>query len=104
MIKIGQWQFDGPYAQVGNLNNAQGVYVILGRNSTADNWTVVDVGESGEGVYDRVLNHDRENCWKRQGFQYLAVSVLYTPGYSDAQRRVIEQALRNLFQPACGVR
>ena len=99
-INIGKYNFEGPFTSTGNLKNQSGVYAILGRNSDADRWNVVDVGESGT-VRERVENHDREPCWKRQGYRQLAVAAYYCP---EAQRMRIEQELRAQFNPPCGDR
>jgi len=102
-MEIGRWNFEGPWEQASNLINAQGLYAVLGRNSSWDTWTVIDIGQSSD-VRNRVENHDRADCWSRQGFTVLAVAVLYTLGWTEAQRLRIEQELRQQYSPACGVR
>ena len=99
-INIGKYNFQGPFSSTSSLKNQSGVYAILGRNSQSERWTVVDIGESGT-VRDRVENHDREPCWKRQGYRQLAVAAYYCP---EAQRMKIEQELRNQYDPPCGDR
>jgi len=61
MINIGNYSFEGPYSNVGYLQNRSGVYVILSASNH-----VVDVGESAT-VKDRIENHDRKFCWQRHG-------------------------------------
>ena len=102
-MKLGRWNFEGPWAQVGSLSKAQGVYAILGRNNSWESWSVVDIGQSGD-VNDRVGNHDRSECWRRQGYRELQVAVLYTPGWTETQRVALEQELRRQYSPSCGVR
>lgn len=46
-VSILDHPFEGPFADTFSLKNQPGVYVILGNNG-GDNWTVVDVGESGD--------------------------------------------------------
>jgi len=99
-IKIGNYNFDGPYADTSKLKNQSGVYVILGRSGSAHNWNVVDVGESAT-VRDRVQNHDRAPCWKRQGNSELQVAANYC---NEQQRMRLEQDLRERFDPPCGKR
>ncbi|MET0003657.1 MAG: hypothetical protein ABW087_08550 [Candidatus Thiodiazotropha sp.] len=99
-IKIGNYNFDGPYTNTGNLKNLSGVYAILGRSTPGQNWSVVDIGESAT-VKDRVENHDRSDCWKRQGHSTLAVAAYYC---NETQRMRIERELRNKFNPPCGER
>ncbi len=99
-ITIGKYNFQGPFSSTSSLKNQSGVYVILGRNSQPEPWTVVDIGESGT-VRERVENHDRAPCWNRQGYNQLAVAAYYC---AEAQRMRIEQELRAQFNPPCGDR
>lgn len=99
-ISIGRYNFDGPFSDPGSLRAQSGVYAVLGRNSDSERWNVVDVGES-ENVRDRVANHDRADCWKRQGYRQLA----YAAYYCDQRTRTqVEQELRKQFNPPCGDR
>lgn len=102
-MQLGRWNFQGPWAQVSSLSKAQGVYAILGRNNSWESWSVVDIGQAGD-VNDRVSNHDRSDCWRRQGYRELQVAVLYTPGWTETQRVTVEQELRRQYSPLCGVR
>jgi hypothetical protein len=63
---------------------------------------LVDVGESAE-VKSRIENHDRKDCWPKYCTGTLTASVLYTPNLHQAGRRKIEQAIRDQYQPPCGV-
>jgi len=99
-IKIGNYNFEGPFASVDELKKQSGVYVVLGRNASTDRWNVVDVGES-ENVHDRMDNHDRSDCWRRQGYASIMVAVYYC---NEQQRMRIEQELREQFNPPCGKR
>mgnify|MGYP001614479284 FL=1 len=98
-IKIGNYNFEGPFDSTNSLRKQSGVYVILGRNTDAETWKVVDIGEAGD-VQERVTNHDRSDCWKRQCYQRpLQVAVLYC---NERDRMRIEQELRAQFNPPCG--
>ena len=99
-ITIGNYSFDGPFTNAASLENQSGVYSILGRSKQANKWSVVDIGESA-GVRDRVENHDRADCWKRQGHASLAVAAHYCESNS---RLNIESALRTQYNPPCGDR
>lgn len=99
-IKIGNYNFEGPFSSTTSLKMQSGVYVILGRNSATGNWTVVDIGESGS-VRERIENHDRAPCWRNRGYQEIAVAVFYC---NESQRMTIELQLRNQFNPPCGER
>jgi hypothetical protein len=77
------------------------VYAIL-TPTTANRYKVVDVGESAH-VKDRVVNHDRKACWRRNanpgGIYY---TVHYTPGMQQAGRKAIEKKVRDKHHPSCG--
>ena len=100
-MKIGNYEFEGPFPieQTWQVQNRSGVYVIL--TGTLNNrYKVLDVGES-ESLRDRIENHDREDCWRRNRQAGLYVAVLYC----DEQSRMrIEEDLRATFSPVCGVR
>jgi len=96
-IKIGNYNFDGPYGSTNSLENKSGVYVILDCNSN-DSCKVIDIGESKE-VKDRVENHDREGCWTRNVSNTRKYAVKYC---SESDRMQIEQELRKQYNPPCG--
>lgn len=98
-IKIGSYNFDGPWSSTDSLRNDSGVYAILGSNEPGRH-VVLDVGESAT-VRDRVAQHDRHDQWRRCGYRTLHVAACYT---NAATRMLIERELRNTFKPACGVR
>lgn len=97
-ITVGRFTFEGPFTDTRNLRNTSGVYCILdavgGRNN------VVDIGESAD-VRARVNGHDRKACWSRNSRGTLMVAAFYT-GATD--RFLVEQELRRLFNPPCGIR
>ena len=93
--------FLDPVSTTSTLRDSSGVYVILTRKNSTENFTLVDVGESAT-VKTRVDNHDRSNCWNRNKQGELKVSVLYTP--SQSERMEIEQAIRAKYRPVCGDR
>lgn len=100
-MKIGRYEFEGPYSTVDKLEDKAGIYVILVfRNNT---YYVIDVGESAT-VKSRVANHDRSLEWKKQGPGDLFVVVLYTTNIQQTGRIQIEQELRKMYSPPCGVR
>jgi len=99
-IQIGNYQFEGPYNSTDHLQDRSGVYAIL--DAQQSQTLVVDIGESS-GVKSRVENHDRKDCWQRNYRGKLQVAVLYTPQQQQQGRKLIEQQLRNQFNPSCGV-
>ena len=99
-IKIGNYNFEGPYTSTTNLKNQSGLYAILGRKSENQKWNVIDIGESSQ-VKERVDNHDRSDCWNRQGYSTIAAAVYYC---NEQERMRIEKELRSHFNPPCGER
>jgi hypothetical protein len=97
-IDINHYKFKGPYENVDKLEDDSGVYVILCKEGK--NYYPIDVGES-ETVKERVENHDRWNCWKKECSGNLTVAVHYV---DEIERKEIEQDIRYLFGPPCGER
>jgi hypothetical protein len=97
-IKLGKYQFEGPYTSVNSLDDRSGVYAILCYNGQ---YRVIDIGESAE-VKTRVTNHDRQGCWTRNCTSTLAYAVYYTSYLQQSGRMAIEQELRKLYDPPCG--
>lgn len=99
-ITIGNYSFEGPFANAESLRNNSGVYAILSRRNGTDRYTVIDIGEAG-WVRDRVANHDRRDQWARTNHGTLAVAALYC---DETARMRIERELRAQYTPVCGVR
>ena len=97
-IRIGNYDFEGPFMSTSSLKSQSGVYAILGRNSVNEDWNVVDIGESGD-VKKRVENHNRKNCWEAQNYTILNCAAYYC---NIIARHSIEKELRNIFKPPCG--
>lgn len=95
------YQFEGAWSDPNNLESRSGVYVIWCKSG--DNWNVIDVGES-HNVKERVLNHDRSDCWNRNCRGTLYYSATYTPNQQQAGRMEVEQYIRNQTNPPCGDR
>lgn len=101
-ITIEGHRFEGPYTDTSRLKDQAGVYVILDRRADG-RWHVIDVGES-EQVKTRVESHDRKDCWERHRQGTLGVAVVYTPGWTAAQRRALESRIRQTYSSPCGDR
>jgi len=102
-IVLAGYTFEGPHTLPSSLANRAGVYAIMAQTST-NNYKVVDVGESAT-VRQRVENHDRTDCWRRNSTPYgPRYAVLYTPGVQQPGRVKIEQRIRNTYNPPCGDR
>ena len=101
-VRICGYDFEGPFLNSGTLKEQPGVYVILDKRSD-NKWYVLDVGES-EAIRTRVENHDRSECWARNRKGRLGCAVLYTPGWTNSQRRQLEKKIRDKYDPNCGSR
>lgn len=100
-ITIGNYSCEGPFSDPASLKNRSGVYSVLTRASTGGTYSVVDIGEAG-AVRDRVTNHDRQDCWKRNKKQ---AGLSYAAYYCDERTRMsVEKTLRDKYTPPCGDR
>ena len=94
------YRFEGAFRNPGELQASPGVYVIWCR--TGDSWKPIDVGEA-EDVRARVLSHDRKDCWNRNCSAEIWFAAHYTAGMTEAARREVENRLRILENPPCGL-
>ncbi len=101
-MRIGRYQFEGPYNTTDALQDRSGVYAILDLRRDG-NYYLIDVGESKE-VRTRVERHDRQSCWRRNQLGTLAVAVFYTLHLQKLRRMAIEQEIRSQYSLACGIR
>lgn len=88
--------FEGPYQIGKKLIDRAAVYVIL----TSDN-SVVDVGQSGEAG-TRLVNHDRSNCWSRNGGTQFVVKWMPSKIHTREDRERLEKSIRDRYTPTCG--
>lgn len=102
VINIGRYRFEGPAYVKAAIKDAAGVYAVLDDRGN-DGIFVLDVGESGR-IRTRIESHDREFCWQRNRRGRICYAAVYMPGSPSERRRAVEEELRRLFSPACGVR
>lgn len=100
-IKIGDYNFEGPFITTDSISDDSGVYCILCKND--QQYNVIDIGESATPK-TRLDTHDRRTCWKRECNGTVYFSILYTPQKHQAGRMEIEQELRDIYNPPCGKR
>ncbi len=92
---------EGCWTDPNNIEARSGVYIIwCGDDSPSK---VIDVGEAHD-VSNRVLDHDRSDCWKRYCQNKIWYSAIYTPNQQQAGRKIIEQKIRQQENPPCGER
>jgi len=99
-VKIGGYTFQGWYSYASTLDDKSGVYAI-GCEKDGKH-TVLDVGEAAK-VKERVENHDRKDCWKKncKGGTIKYAQHL-TPNKQQAGRKEIEKEIREKENPPCG--
>lgn len=96
-MQILSYDFQGPYdPNRGFTNDFPAIYVILDSNRS-----VIDVGETGS-INERFPNHDRKSCWLVKGIGRLDLYI-YKESEEDI-RRSIESAIRNAYNPPCGIK
>lgn len=101
-VSLGRHQFT-VFSNTADLQDRSGIYAILDEPRYGGNYKVLDIGESAT-VKTRVENHDRQNCWMRNQQGILRYAVLYTLHSQQRGRKEIEQELRALYRPVCGIR
>ena len=95
-MTLGNYTFYGPYDPNGTFTTDFGaVYAIID-----DTPKVLDVGQTSS-VNSRIPFHDRKECWDRNktGMAHLYVFV----NSSEQDRVQIEQSIRRLYNPVCGI-
>lgn len=94
-VQILSYNFQGPFDPNKGFNNDfAAVYVILDSNTT-----VIDVGETGN-INGRFPNHERTSCWLIHSNGKINLYIYLES--SEDNRRVIESAIRNAYNPPCG--
>jgi len=95
------YTFDGAHTDPSLLEARAGVYVVWCKNG--DDWHILDVGEAGD-VQNRLLTHDREDCWRRNCEGVIYFSATYTPNMPRSGRMRIEATVRAAIGAPCGTR
>jgi hypothetical protein len=97
-IRLGKYSFSGPIESIDNIHDRSGIYAIV-CNVDNENF-LLDVGESSK-LRTRIENHDKKDCWIKNCNGQLKIFVHYTLFLKQSGRIIIEQELRELFQPNC---
>lgn len=96
-VQISSYNFQGYYdPNRGFVNDFPAVYAILDSNSS-----IIDVGET-ENINNRFPDHDRKSCWLIKGIGRLDLYIYKES--SENNRRLIESAIRNAYNPPCGLK
>lgn len=106
-ISIGKYNFEGSYQfKLFNPKNVQGIYAILIPGSTPGKYLLIYIGQSSDFSNRGIDNtHHAYSCWIKQAKteQNLFVAFLNLTGYSEQQRKNIEEELIAEFQPTCNM-
>lgn len=100
-VKLKNYLFEGPFFSINRIEDRSGIYAILSFDN--EKIYVIDIGESSE-VKTRLENHDRKDCWEKNCRGTFTISVYYTPNLQQSGRKLIEQELRDWYDPVCGDR
>lgn len=97
-IKLGKYSFTGPVASIDRPNEKRGVYAIVCKMD--GEYFLLDIVDSSK-LRTRGENKDKMDCWIKHCNGQLMIFVHNTPLLKQQGRILIEQELRELFQPAC---
>lgn len=99
-MKIGNYEFDGPFFSIPSLEDRPGVYAILCVKD--EKFDLIDVGEA-RAVKTGVQKNKRKECWNINALDgILKFVVYYVSDIKQSGRRKIEQELREEYKPPCG--
>ena len=90
-IKIGQYDFEGPYFSTEKLREQPGVYAILCPEE--GKFSVIDVSEASD-VKSGVESSGRADCWQKNSSGTFMVAAYYPASLQKDARLEIERAIR----------
>lgn len=97
-IKLGKYSFTGPVESIDQIRDRSGEYAIVCKKD--NELFLLDVGESTK-LRTRIENYDRKECWITNCNGQLIIYVHYTPFAKQKRRIVVENEIREQFQPGC---
>ena len=108
MIRLGSlagYPFEGPRVLAGwTPPGRAAVYAILCKDSTAEQYAVIYIGEADDLSTERFpFNHARAGCWiKRAGDRFkLSIATYEVPGGLKSHREQIVRELSAIYHPSC---
>ena len=99
-IKIpqGSFIFEGPLANLDALQALAGVYLVM-HQTAKKKLRIIDIGSSDD-VRQRLKHHERLYCWRNYSNDE---NRFFGVRYCNQQdRNLIENWLRDYYQPVCG--
>jgi hypothetical protein len=100
-IKVGGYDFEGPFLSTERLQSLPGVYAIV--TPEEGRFAVLDVGEASN-LRASLEGDARERCWREKSDGAYMFSALYTRETQRAGRMEIVTSLRKLYGPPCSER
>jgi hypothetical protein len=97
-IKIGDYNFAGPFDSTHSIEDKSGIYAII--NYKEGKYYLLDVGESAQ-MKKTIEEQDREE-WKKHSESAIMYSVRYTPDLKEDERKEIEAKIRATYIPPYG--
>jgi hypothetical protein len=95
-IKIGSYEFEGPYFSIEQLKDQPGVYAILCPEE--GRFSIIDVSEASN-VKSMAMSSGKTRCWQNNSRGTFLFSAYYTPTLHA--RAEIERAIREQYNPPC---
>jgi hypothetical protein len=94
-IKIGDYDFDGPFSSTDSIENKSGIYAIL--HYKEGKFYLLDIGESSR-IKKEIEEYDRKE-WEKKSNGVIEYSVFYTPKLWKDDRKEIEIKIRATYMP-----
>jgi len=96
-MEILGFEFEGPFDHNETFTADFGcIYVIIDSNSQ-----LIDVGQTNN-INDRLPSHERRTCWLNNNCP--GKNLFVHTSSNETYRLDIEEAIRDKYKPACGVR
>ena len=91
-VKIGDYDFDGPFSSTDSIENKSGLYAIL--HYKEGKYYLLDIGESSR-IKKEIEDRDRKE-WEKSSNGVIEYSVIYTPKLWKDDRKEIETKIVDL--------
>ncbi|NPV82771.1 MAG: GIY-YIG nuclease family protein [Candidatus Aminicenantes bacterium] len=91
------YDFEGPFYSSDKIPAYPGVYTVWCITDKGN--YLLDVGQA-ENLHERIVNHDRKDCWKRNCYGQTAYYL--AKEYSEQARLNLEKRIREEHKPPCG--
>ena len=97
-IKIGDYNFAGPFDSTESIEDKSGIYAII--NYKEGKYYLLDVGESAQ--MKKTIEEQNKEEWKTHSENTIMYSVRYTPDLKEAERKEIKAKISAKYIPTYG--